>query len=124
MLETGSERPGAVKGARFCAAKRTLDGEDRSGIAVKRRKGAPDHDCVSMPVVEHSGAVVVQEFLKTLWSSCYRCPNGTSHDWTRGSLTFMRGHYAQDVKRATGVFWSKFNCVFPPSSVVRSKLCK
>ncbi len=34
---------------------------------------------------------------ETLWSSCYGCPDGTSNDWTRGSLTFMRGHYAQDV---------------------------
>jgi hypothetical protein len=34
---------------------------------------------------------------ETLWSSCYGCPDGTSNDWTRGSLTFISGHYAQDV---------------------------
>jgi hypothetical protein len=32
-----SERPGAVKGA-FCAAQRTLDGEDRSGTMPLERK--------------------------------------------------------------------------------------
>jgi len=38
---TPSERPGAVKGApAFGAAKRTLDGEDRSGIAALSTGGS------------------------------------------------------------------------------------
>ena len=32
------ERPAAVKGALLCAAKRTLDGEDRSKISYKRER--------------------------------------------------------------------------------------
>ena len=61
---------------------------------------------------------------ETLWSSCYGCPNGTSNDWTRGSLTFISGHYAQDVIEGNRSLLEQVSCVFPPSSVVRSKLCK
>jgi len=39
ILGRASERPGAVKGAPCCAAKRTLDGEDRSGKWCMRERG-------------------------------------------------------------------------------------
>ena len=42
-----AERPGAVKGA-FCAAQRTLDGEDRSAtIPLGRKVGRPDLELAS-----------------------------------------------------------------------------
>ncbi len=50
--------------------------------------------------------------------------DGTSNDWTHGSLTFISGHYAQDVIEGNRSLWNKFSCGFPPNSVVRSKLCK
>jgi hypothetical protein len=40
LAEQFAERPGAVKGA-FCAAQRTLDGEDRSAILPLGKEGGP-----------------------------------------------------------------------------------
>jgi hypothetical protein len=46
---------------------------------------------------KNQDTLVLRSLYETLWSSCYGCPIGTSNDWTRGSLTFISGHYAQDV---------------------------
>jgi hypothetical protein len=40
LAEHFAERPGAVKGA-FCAAQRTLDGEDRSATLLLGQEGGP-----------------------------------------------------------------------------------
>jgi len=40
LAEHFGERPGAVKGA-FCAAQRTLDGEDRSATLPLGKEGGP-----------------------------------------------------------------------------------
>jgi hypothetical protein len=40
LAEHFAERPGAVKGA-FCAAQRTLDGEDRSATLPLGKEGGP-----------------------------------------------------------------------------------
>jgi hypothetical protein len=40
LAEQFAERPGAVKGA-FCAAQRTLDGEDRSATLPPGKEGGP-----------------------------------------------------------------------------------
>jgi hypothetical protein len=40
LAEQFAERPGAVKGA-FCAAQRTLDGEDRSATLPLGKEGGP-----------------------------------------------------------------------------------
>jgi hypothetical protein len=68
--------------------------------------------------------LIPERLTETLWSSCYGCPNGTSNDWTRGSLTFISGHYAQDVVEGNRSLLERVSCVSPPSSVVRSKLCR
>jgi hypothetical protein len=73
---------------------------------------------------ENSGHTYPSSSDETLWSSCYGCPDGTSNDWTRGSLTFISGHYAQDVIEGNRSLLEQVSCVSPPSSVVRSKPCK
>ncbi len=60
-------------------------------------RGVPDFHYACRFVTEAQDTLILHSLYKTLWSSCYGCPDGTSNDWTRGSLTFMRGHYAQDV---------------------------
>ena len=70
---------------------------------VERGKGRIQFSMDLGCVLENSEHTDPSLSCETLWSSCYGCPNGTSNDWTRGSLTFISGHYAQDVMRATGV---------------------
>ena len=79
LAERCSERPGAVKGA-FCAAQRTLDGEDRSASIPPRRKKAGfwpqrvrfSKKPESQTVATLPSALLCERFLRSVQVGCSR----------------------------------------------------
>jgi hypothetical protein len=92
-----------------------MRGEGERGVIHSRRFGLLFGELKT----HLSSAVLRDSVVILLW-----VPVWHKYDWTRGSLTFISGHYAQDVIEGNRSLLEQVSCVSPPRSVVRSKLCK
>ena len=74
-----SERPGAVKGAPIGAAKRTLDGEDRSELIEEEGKQILDSGSISETRASKTGCAVMCQpwfYLRLVAYSFFRLSEG------------------------------------------------